>query len=115
MALITCPGCGNKVSDKAMYCPKCGRKINISGKVCMECGTVLMENEKECHNCGCPVERDKNNVPTFNTYEVNKNLEVKTAMNRQKASKITKILKEIIYVFLTIFLYLLKCPQSLIL
>ena len=80
MALITCPGCGNKVSDKAMYCPKCGRKINISGKVCMECGTVLMENEKECHNCGCPVERDKNNVPTFNTYEVNKNLEVKTAM-----------------------------------
>ena len=92
MALITCPGCGNKVSDKAMYCPKCGRKINISGKVCMECGTVLMENEKECHNCGCPVERDKNNVPTFNTYEVNKNLEVKTAMNRQKASKITKIL-----------------------
>lgn len=25
------------------------------------------------------------------------------------------ILKEIIYVFLTIFLYLLKCPQSLIL
>lgn len=47
MALITCPGCGNKVSDKAMYCPKCGRKINISGKVCMECGTVLMENEKE--------------------------------------------------------------------
>lgn len=70
MALITCPGCGNKVSDKAMYCPKCGRKINISGKVCMECGTVLMENEKECHNCGCPVERDKNNVPTFNTYQI---------------------------------------------
>ena len=28
---------------------------------------------------------------------------------------ITKNYKEIIYVFLTIFLYLLKCPQSLIL
>ena len=28
---------------------------------------------------------------------------------------IDKKLKEIIYVFLTIFLYLLKCPQSLIL
>lgn len=106
MALITCPGCGNKVSDKAMYCPKCGRKINISGKVCMECGTVLMENEKECHNCGCPVERDKNNVPTFNTYEVNKNLEVKTAMNRQKASKITKILC-IIFICIGIILSLI--------
>ena len=29
--------------------------------------------------------------------------------------KIVVVLNEIIYVFLTIFLYLLKCPQSLIL
>ena len=24
MALIDCPGCGNKVSDRAKACPKCG-------------------------------------------------------------------------------------------
>ena len=33
----------------------------------------------------------------------------------RKSENSDKELKEIIYVFLTIFLYLLKCPQSLIL
>lgn len=36
-------------------------------------------------------------------------------MRNQIAPDDIKISKEIIYVFLTIFLYLLKCPQSLIL
>lgn len=27
MALITCPECGNQVSDKAAACPKCGAPI----------------------------------------------------------------------------------------
>ena len=31
------------------------------------------------------------------------------------ATKLDDLFNEIIYVFLTIFLYLLKCPQSLIL
>ena len=33
----------------------------------------------------------------------------------EKGKKIAQNFIEIIYVFLTIFLYLLKCPQSLIL
>ena len=37
MALITCPECGNQVSDKAKTCPNCG--IPIDTKVC-------------CPNCG---------------------------------------------------------------
>ncbi len=28
MALITCPECGNEVSDKAVSCPKCGYVLN---------------------------------------------------------------------------------------
>lgn len=28
MALITCPSCGNTVSDKAVVCPKCGASIH---------------------------------------------------------------------------------------
>lgn len=37
------------------------------------------------------------------------------ALSAKAARKILKNLLKIIYVFLTIFLYLLKCPQSLIL
>ena len=36
-------------------------------------------------------------------------------MELLKESMIMWIFKQIIYIFLTIFLYLLKCPQSLIL
>ena len=28
MALIKCPECGNKISDKAEICPKCGYELN---------------------------------------------------------------------------------------
>jgi hypothetical protein len=28
MALVTCPDCGNSVSDQAVACPKCARPIN---------------------------------------------------------------------------------------
>ena len=31
MALISCPKCGNSVSDKAVQCPRCGYRINNSG------------------------------------------------------------------------------------
>lgn len=31
MALITCPECGNEVSDKAASCPKCGYTLRQSG------------------------------------------------------------------------------------
>ena len=37
MALINCPECGNKISDKALSCPQCGfpiiqQKINVQTK-----------------------------------------------------------------------------------
>ena len=42
-------------------------------------------------------------------------VKVKYKENAEYTEQFIKQLKEIIYVFLTIFLYLLKCPQSLIL
>jgi zinc ribbon protein len=33
MALISCPECGNEVSDKAPTCPKCGAPIHVESKV----------------------------------------------------------------------------------
>lgn len=30
MALITCPSCGNTISDRAATCPRCGNPINSS-------------------------------------------------------------------------------------
>lgn len=30
MALIDCPGCGNKVSDRAKACPKCGMNLSLN-------------------------------------------------------------------------------------
>ena len=32
MALIDCPGCGNKVSDRAKACPKCGMNLSLKKK-----------------------------------------------------------------------------------
>ena len=29
MALIDCPRCGNKISDRAKECPKCGMNLSL--------------------------------------------------------------------------------------
>ena len=57
MAMITCPNCGEQVSDKAKKCVHCGTVlIQEEKKKCAECGTELEEGVAECPNCGCPVE-----------------------------------------------------------
>ena len=67
MALIECPGCGKKISDKAAQCPNCGRKVEILkdnkeegfSPRCKECGEVLPEEAIVCPSCGCPVEKEE--------------------------------------------------------
>ncbi len=55
MALIDCPECGGKVSDKARACPSCG--FLISGMIkCEECGSMVKKSAKTCPSCGCPIE-----------------------------------------------------------
>ncbi len=55
MSLITCPKCGEAISEKAAVCPHC--KLNISHQnsiMCEECGTTYKIKLSACPNCGCP-------------------------------------------------------------
>lgn len=59
MAMITCPNCGEQISDKAKNCVRCGAVlIPEEKKYCPECGTELEEGMDSCPNCGCPIEND---------------------------------------------------------
>lgn len=66
MALIKCPECGRKISEKAERCPNCGcpvereqvQKQNQSVIVCPECGQQISESVGHCPNCGFPIQDD---------------------------------------------------------
>lgn len=59
MALITCPECGNQISDKAQLCPKCGAPVELPVK-CEECGAIMSKDDIVCPNCGAPLDRSDN-------------------------------------------------------
>lgn len=48
MALITCPECGNKISDNSGVCVHCGYRF----KICPTCKNVCAENTPVCGACG---------------------------------------------------------------
>lgn len=55
MSLITCPKCGEAISEKAIVCPCC--KLNLSQQnliICEECKTKYEINSLACPKCGCP-------------------------------------------------------------
>ncbi|MBQ2953764.1 MAG: zinc ribbon domain-containing protein [Clostridia bacterium] len=54
MALITCPECGQQISDRAKVCPHCG--FDLNAPKCADCGAYLPEGAAACPSCGCPVE-----------------------------------------------------------
>lgn len=78
MALVNCPKCGGKISDKAKTCVHCGAGVEDPTpqppqdaaeeaaeklpeepepkKTCTECGTELEPDASVCTSCGCPVE-----------------------------------------------------------
>lgn len=62
MALIKCPECGKKISDRAASCPQCGCPIdsnsNQSEKRCPECGQSVSGFAEFCPNCGFPMNED---------------------------------------------------------
>lgn len=56
MALITCPNCGEQVSDKAKTCIHCGANLIPEEKqICQECGAEIEPESDVCPKCGCPV------------------------------------------------------------
>ena len=61
MALITCPECGNQISDTTKACVHCG--CNIS--VCPECHEIYVGNITECKNCGFKFVEEKESKPTI--------------------------------------------------
>lgn len=67
MAIITCPNCGEQISDKAKNCVHCGTLLQPDKKlICAECGIELEEGVEICPSCGCPVEQHTeitNNAP----------------------------------------------------
>lgn len=57
MALISCPNCGQSISDKAFVCPHCNyRNSNIFAinMTCPECGLQYNQEKSCCPACGCP-------------------------------------------------------------
>jgi len=62
MALIRCPKCGNKVSEKASSCPHCGLSLseNLQKEKlkCPECSSELPDNATFCPNCGYPIRKE---------------------------------------------------------
>jgi predicted nucleic acid-binding Zn ribbon protein len=62
MALIRCPKCGNKVSEKASSCPHCGHSLskNLQKEKlkCPECSSELPDNATSCPNCGYPIKKE---------------------------------------------------------
>lgn len=63
MALISCPGCGKMISEKAVKCVNCGYALKEENEVvernCKECGAILSDDATNCSNCGCPVGDEK--------------------------------------------------------
>lgn len=57
MALISCPNCGQSISNKAICCPHCNYRNNNSYTIdiiCAECGTQYAAEQGFCPSCGYP-------------------------------------------------------------
>jgi len=71
MALISCPGCGKMISEKATKCVSCGYVLKDDNEEkerhCKECGMVLSDDVVTCPNCGCPVNDKEEQLHTDGT------------------------------------------------
>lgn len=95
MAMITCPNCGEQVSDKAKKCVHCGTVlIQEEKKRCAECGAELEEEAIECPNCGCPVEEMNN----FDKKEKPQKVEVTGVKVTKKVKVIVGIVVALLFV-----------------
>lgn len=57
MALINCPECTHKISDRSASCTNCGlptSKMRFSIQ-CPECSESISNQSASCNNCGLPI------------------------------------------------------------
>lgn len=57
MALINCPECTHKISDRSVSCTNCGlptSKMRFSIQ-CPECSESISNQSASCNNCGLPI------------------------------------------------------------
>lgn len=57
MALINCPECTHKISDRSVSCTNCGlptSKMRLSIQ-CPECAESISNQIASCNNCGFPI------------------------------------------------------------
>ena len=85
MAMISCPNCGEQISDKAKKCVHCGHiLVEEPKRICSECGAELEEGATICHKCGCPIEEQ---IPSTEEEEPQKvevtKVNIKPAINKK--------------------------------
>lgn len=53
----TCPLCGNKNKDDAVFCVSCGQRLNFDqGIKCLNCGEANQNDARFCSGCGAVLE-----------------------------------------------------------
>jgi len=73
MAIILCPECGEKISDKSSFCPHCGFPITDLIKPKREDEIVYYENvigKKRCRISSCNCSFDNHIIPTSHITDV---------------------------------------------
>lgn len=98
MAIINCPECQHRVSDKAPVCPNCG--VEIVGKIipCSNCGKIILKESIVCPYCDC-----NNKQSTRKKTKVNDDNSIKSVKKEPFKRKPNKVRR---YVIALIFLLL---------
>ncbi|MFK5959434.1 MAG: zinc ribbon domain-containing protein [Lutibacter sp.] len=96
MKAISCPNCGNKLNEGALFCGTCGQKviqpskeIKAKANLCPKCNTPFEKDEKFCAECGTPInESTQKNVPIKQKKQVQKSTPL--PISKQKSNSTTK-------------------------
>lgn len=78
MALIKCPECSAKISDKASRCPKCGAPILVRKWRCSKCGNIISKEP-------CPYCSNVQAVANANTVDYKSSVETPPVSQKRKA------------------------------
>ena len=98
MAMISCPNCGEQISDKAKKCVHCGHiLVEEPKRICSECGAELEEGELICPKCGCPVEEQSSSTEEEEPQKVEvTKVNIKPAINKKAITIVVAVIAVII-------------------